>query len=305
MVEVHVEPSPLPALKKGDHCRVRIRLKGGWPGEPAHIRILGATNTHGEDRIRTVGHQALTYEPSIDLTIQATQDGTPSIIVSSPRKRFEPVTVNGHTTPILLGPSKDWIMLPPTTPPPAEEALLEEFQMSDPQKPTPSRPATANPIHPPQIVEEKRGWWLGIAGAVFFFITFGALAWWFNRDPSTRVDAALVTSAEDSATPTQEAEPAPVAEEPAPQTVAEAEATPPAAEPPAAPAEPEPLTAAPAAAPTANEPTNCKFVNGNRPQKDAKYILTCDQGEYLAKGEYDFEVQNFQWKDFEEYEPTK
>lgn len=34
------------------------------------------------------------------------------------------------------------------------------------------------------------------------------------------------------------------------------------------------------------QPTNCTFVNGNRPQLDDKYIVRCDTGIFLATGEY-------------------
>lgn len=163
--------------------------------------------------------------------------------------------------------------------------------MSDPSSTT--RPQ-GTPVQP-------RSWLPAIAGAAAFFAIFGGLAWWFHHSNKTDTepvaeaidednDPATMTEAEPVDEPdAEEVEPeeASVSEpEPTSEPVAEAAPEPtPAAAPVTPSAAPVVASPAPAAAP-AVDPTNCTFVNGNRPMVGDKYVLTCAQGEYIAKGEY-------------------
>jgi hypothetical protein len=165
------------------------------------------------------------------------------------------------------------------------EAQLEEnAQMSDP---TPTSPQdTPVPTNP------QKSWWPVVAGFAFFFVLLGFGWWWMNRDQTPEPIAEAMSASEDVDPATMtEAEPVdePDAEEVEPEEAAVSEPKPtpepvvaaPAPEPPVAPT----ASAAPAAT-TAPDPTNCTFINGNRPQVGDKYVLTCAQGEYLATGEY-------------------
>ena len=81
-------------MRKGKTLRVTILLKGGRPGEPATINIFGGTDTQDRESVGVVCYQVATYEPSVGLTIKATRDGTPVIIVSSPEDRFTSTQLN-------------------------------------------------------------------------------------------------------------------------------------------------------------------------------------------------------------------
>jgi len=55
---------------------------------------------------------------------------------------------------------------------------------------------------------------------------------------------------------------------------------------------------------TSEDPTGCRFINGRRPMVAGKYILVCNDGQHwLALGEYDFNILNYRWSDFQRYAP--
>ncbi|MBI4256471.1 hypothetical protein HY626_00245 [Candidatus Uhrbacteria bacterium] len=118
-----------------------------------------------------------------------------------------------------------------------------------------------------------------IMGAMAFLL-IAALAfagWWQNSHNQTQMASA--TSTAEPGAPTAEA-----SKEPG------ADAAPPA-----------PAAEAPAA--STADPTGCTFLNGNRPKVGEKYILRCDEGEYLATGTYT--VDHFVWSAFEEHPEPK
>lgn len=288
-------------MRTGETKKIRIKLRGGKPGESIVLEVLGATTMNSESSIIRNGHQALTYDPIVDVTLRAMQDGTPTIVVSSPEKRFESVAVNGHQI-LLRGPG-DIIL--DSLPPPQKEALPEEPAMPD--VPT---------ITPNFIVIKKKSWLPMIAGALTFFLIAGIAAWWWtyrNETPTEPVaeaspdeynNLATMTEAEEADVEEVEVEPV-VAIEETPTPVAEpvVESKPePTPEPPS-PAE-EPAVVNPSApdAPAA-EPTNCTFLNGNRPMVGNKFILQCADGQYVAIGTY--VIDHFEWSDFEKYLESK
>ncbi len=178
-------------------------------------------------------------------------------------------------------PDDDQILTPPL-----QGALpMEKPQMSD--LPTSTEPREATGLGQAGHEEKNRSWWPFIGGIIIFFLLMGGVYWWTHREPVATTETITAIVSEPPVEAITEAE--------TPETLAEPEATPPAAEP----------ATAPTATATTATPTNCKFVDGSRPQEDGKYILICTEGEYLAIGEYDYAIQNFKWTDFEERNSPK
>ncbi|MBI4592041.1 hypothetical protein HY733_01175 [Candidatus Uhrbacteria bacterium] len=251
----------------GDTLRIRVRFKDGKPGESALIKITGGTNTSNSEEFNVTGSQAFTYEPSVDFLLKATQEGSPSITVSSPENRFEPVMVNGKGFLGFLVASQ------PPQPPPQREALDEK------ENSTMSTTMIQPPPPPPQPSPPPKADWHFFLGTMTFIlilcVAIGAAV--LAQRVSDESKAVLVAD-EAEVDPVGTAEPEPAA---------------PAAEPDAS--LPAPVAAA--------DPTNCTFLNGNRPQVGEKYILRCDEGEYLATGTY--VTDHFVWSDFEEHPEPK
>ncbi|TAL50067.1 hypothetical protein EPN81_03850 [Patescibacteria group bacterium] len=300
-VEVLVEPSPLPFMKRGETQRIRIQFIGGIPQEEMLIRILGATSTENAFRIH-MARRLFRAEPSIDLTIRAIQDGTPTIIVSSPKRRFNTVTVNGHPTPLQA--DKDQIVVP--TPSPKKEHTKESL--------VPDEPSLYPKNHAPP--NQPRSWRPALKGALAWLImVVGAvIAWqWHESDDQIETEATPATPALPEpnvatsplppvpAVTTPPTKPKPAAVAPPSPKPAQAPALVPATRSVSTPTPPAPAPAPkakPAPVAPATDPTKCRFVSGSRPMKDGKYFLTCAEGKYLARGTY--VLGHFEWSEFEE-----
>ncbi len=152
--------------------------------------------------------------------------------------------------------------------------------MSDPSG-TPTRPdGTPVPTNP------QKSWWPVVAGVLCFFLLLAAGGWWYTHRGETPEAVAVSTDEDDAApaeaTPSQSFDALVAASEPAPTPTSEPVAAV------TAPTMPTrlPVVSATASPTPAPDPTNCTFVNGNRPQIGDKYVLTCNEGEYVAAGEY-------------------
>lgn len=271
MIEVHIEPSPLPYLRTGETKRIRIRLQGGKPGEPVALKMLGVTTMDSESAIVRSGNQALTYDPIVDVILQAIVDGIPTITVSSPESRFESVTVNGHP---ILQPRAGDIIVPSSQHKPQEEAIQEKPEMTDITDPKTSVPQ-----------QQKKSWLSMLVGALIFCslaVAAGAIVWLVfshNKMQNEAVAAQTTTQVETTAQQVENTDA--VESEVTSEMVA------------------QPESAEPATAATTTDPTGCTFINENRPKVDGKYILKCDDGTYAAVGTYNGE--NFDWSEFEGY----
>lgn len=157
---------------------------------------------------------------------------------------------------------------------------------------------------------QQKSWLPFIAGFfIFIILACGGWWWWTQRTEPAPVVDITVTEPESPnplpPTPSAEQVDEPAAEAPN-ASIAGHVADPPEET-------PEPEAAAPVAAPpvqtptapaaTTTDPTGCTFINGNRPKVGEKYILRCDDGEYLATGTY--VTDHFAWSDFEEHPEPK
>lgn len=142
------------------------------------------------------------------------------------------------------------------------------------------------------IVKERKWWWKVFVGGIIlssFLLALCVVWFWSNRADKTDQNPIATPDPVAQATPSlsfdtlaARAEPEPTPEPPSP-------AEEPAAVSPSAPDAP------------AADPTDCTFLNDNRPKVDGKYVLQCAEGQFLATGTYNGE--NFDWSGFEAHTP--
>lgn len=271
----------------GEVIRVKISFKMVSPGLKVRVDLLGLKTISGKDFVEAQTNQATTTNPTLNFYVRATRFDVPTITVSSPDGRFATFDVVGQRP----RPNDNSFLdeNEPTTNPfltiltiPLQEEAHKETTMDQPTRPQ------ITPLN-----SRKKNWLHVLTGALTFFFIFFTGGWWYTKNTQTDEveDAPLATPAIEpeeatAAEPEDPSEPEPEAEvvQTTPEPEAAPEVTP---EPePAAPVIAPPPQPPPASAAPATDPTNCTFVNGNRPQVGDKFVLHCDDGEYLATSEY-------------------